>query len=102
MVNLTFLLMLGIIFIGYLLWSYIKTPTGPIDNKRRPFSFDEKASVIEKNVLKYRKKRCEKCGATENLSIDHIIPIDKGGHNGLDNLRLLCKGCNSRKGANRY
>ena len=72
----------------------------PIDNKRRPFSFDEKARVIEKIVKKYGTAQCEKCRATEDLAIDHIMPLARGGHNGLDNLTLLCKNCNSSKGAN--
>ncbi len=71
----------------------------PIDNKRRPFSFDEKVFVIAKNVLKWGKPRCEYCGAEKNFDIDHIKPIHKGGHNGIDNLQLLCKKCNQKKGA---
>ena len=33
-----------------------------------------------------------------NLTVDHIIPRVKGGHNHLDNLQLLCGACNSMKG----
>ena len=42
---------------------------------------------------------CQKCGATENLSIDHIIPVAKGGGNEDSNLQVLCRSCNSAKGA---
>lgn len=36
----------------------------------------------------------------DNLGeIDHIVPVCHGGSNELDNLRLLCKGCNRDKGA---
>ena len=42
---------------------------------------------------------CAHCGVTENLTIDHIIPLAKGGTNDLDNLQPLCKSCNSSKGA---
>lgn len=42
---------------------------------------------------------CKKCSSTENMTIDHIVPIAKGGKNELSNLQLLCKSCNSRKGA---
>jgi 5-methylcytosine-specific restriction endonuclease McrA len=43
---------------------------------------------------------CKYCGSTENLEIDHIIPLAKGGTNELDNLQILCKKCNRKKGVN--
>jgi 5-methylcytosine-specific restriction endonuclease McrA len=33
------------------------------------------------------------------MHIDHIIPRKAGGDHSLDNLRVLCKSCNLRKGA---
>ena len=42
---------------------------------------------------------CLHCGATENLSLDHIHPHSKGGPDTIDNLQTLCRPCNSRKGA---
>lgn len=44
-----------------------------------------------------RDKKCLKCGSEKRLSIDHIIPISKGGLNELDNLQCLCVRCNSKK-----
>lgn len=43
--------------------------------------------------------RCEQCGAREDLTVDHIVPISKGGKSTYANTRLLCRPCNSRKGA---
>lgn len=43
--------------------------------------------------------KCQCCGSTEHLTIDHIIPLARGGSNDLDNLQILCRSCNSRKGA---
>lgn len=42
--------------------------------------------------------RCVACGATNNITIDHIIPLAKGGTNCIDNLQPLCHSCNSSKG----
>ncbi len=44
---------------------------------------------------------CQKCGTTEKLTIDHIIPLAEGGSNDLSNLHTLCQSCNSRKGDRR-
>ena len=32
-------------------------------------------------------------------TLDHIIPLTRGGDNLIDNLRLLCRSCNSQKGS---
>jgi hypothetical protein len=40
---------------------------------------------------------CTECGSVEDLSIDHIIPVSRGGGDDLENLRFLCVPCNSRK-----
>ena len=37
--------------------------------------------------------RCQRCGATINLQMHHIIPRNKGGTNTLDNLITLCAKC---------
>ena len=42
--------------------------------------------------------RCRKCGKyTEDLEIDHIFPISKGGKSTYDNLQTLCHKCNQKK-----
>ena len=41
---------------------------------------------------------CANCGAAEDLVLDHILPIAKGGRSRLDNLQLLCAECNRIKG----
>ncbi len=44
---------------------------------------------------------CVYCGATEDLSLDHVVPRSKGGSDGEDNLVTCCRSCNSKKGAKR-
>ena len=41
---------------------------------------------------------CSNYFGAENLTIDHIQPISKGGDNTIQNIQLLCKPCNSSKG----
>lgn len=44
--------------------------------------------------------RCRKCGRrTNDLEIDHIFPIAKGGKSTFDNLQTLCHRCNCKKGS---
>lgn len=43
---------------------------------------------------------CAYCGADikTDYHIDHIIPISRGGGNGMDNITLSCPACNRAKG----
>jgi len=40
------------------------------------------------------------CGSIEDLQLDHKKPVAKGGPSVLENLRFLCRSCNSKKSAN--
>lgn len=52
---------------------------------------------LRESLLREAEHRCPKCDSTENLEIEHVIPISKGGSNERENLMVLCKSCNSRK-----
>lgn len=43
--------------------------------------------------------RCQACPSTTDLTIDHVFPQILGGGNDPSNLRVLCRSCNSSKGA---
>ena len=42
-------------------------------------------------------KHCVFCGATNELTVDHLIPKSRGGSDSSDNLVLACKSCNSSR-----
>lgn len=42
--------------------------------------------------------KCPYCPSTDNLSIDHILPLSRGGTHTEDNVELVCLPCNIRKG----
>ncbi|MER5898897.1 HNH endonuclease [Streptomyces mirabilis] len=37
--------------------------------------------------------------ASQDLTVDHIIPLAKGGTHHRENLRVLCRRCNSSRGS---
>lgn len=52
---------------------------------------------IREEVFKIYGKKCLCCGSTKNITIDHVMPVFKGGIDHIDNLQPLCKSCNSKK-----
>lgn len=43
------------------------------------------------------KYRCVCCGKRRPLTVDHIVPLSRGGSNGIENIQPLCKPCNQKK-----
>ena len=54
---------------------------------------------LRSKILKRYGYKCVNCGTNDNLTIDHIKPYIKGGPTKDNNLQVLCKSCNSKKGA---
>jgi hypothetical protein len=54
-------------------------------------------------TLVYRRDgyACVECGGDDvtQLTLDHRVPVSRGGGDDVENLRTLCRRCNSRKGA---
>jgi 5-methylcytosine-specific restriction endonuclease McrA len=61
-----------------------------IYRSRVPFS--------KKNVMIRDEFRCVYCGKEKGLTIDHVIPLSRGGKSSFENCVTACKDCNSKKG----
>ncbi len=60
--------------------------------KRKQFSQTKRTAIYNKN-----KGRCAICGKFvpyDVFTIDHVIPLAKGGTNKINNLQCTCKTCN--------
>ncbi|VVB17083.1 unnamed protein product [Arabis nemorensis] len=57
-----------------------------------------KNSLSRKNILLRDDYTCQYCSSRENLTIDHVIPISRGGEWTWQNLVAACSRCNSKKG----
>lgn len=55
--------------------------------------------ALREQILKKYQYKCCWCSSTDKLEIDHKKPYSKGGSNHPNNLQVLCKSCNSSKGA---
>jgi 5-methylcytosine-specific restriction endonuclease McrA len=54
---------------------------------------------VKAQVWQRDKGKCRNCGGNYALQLDHIKPFSLGGTTSVDNLQLLCRNCNQRKGA---
>lgn len=65
-------------------------------------NYDLKAVSIEEMMNWMQKSHtCEYCFqeiAIKDYSVDHRLPLARGGKNDYSNLHLICKSCNSMKG----
>lgn len=61
---------------------------------RKSISSPKRLRVYKKDGYK-----CVSCGTSEDLSVDHIHPVSRGGSNDMANLQTMCLPCNMSKGA---
>jgi 5-methylcytosine-specific restriction endonuclease McrA len=52
-----------------------------------------------KSVIEAQAGRCLHCNTLTSLTVDHIVPLARGGTNWISNIQGLCRRCNSVKGA---
>lgn len=51
-----------------------------------------------RNLCELYNNKCVACKNKRKLTVDHIVPLSKGGSNYLSNIQPLCGSCNSSKG----
>ncbi|MEO8065521.1 MAG: HNH endonuclease [Candidatus Doudnabacteria bacterium] len=59
--------------------------------------------ALRKRVYIRDKYICGYCGVrkkSSSLNVDHIIPVSKGGYDGIENFVTACKNCNHTKFVN--
>ena len=55
--------------------------------------------LSRKNILRRDAHRCQYCGRGDiPLTIDHVVPISRGGEDTWENLVCACVQCNNKKG----
>jgi hypothetical protein len=83
------------------LWNPMLNPTFSSrttkNENKRYISKSDKSTIWERD-----KGKCQNCGSTYAIQIDHIQPFSHGGKTNLGNLRLLCRNCNQSKGTNTF
>ena len=52
----------------------------------------------KKNVYRRDDHACQYCGSGDHLTLDHILPLSKGGRTNWENVVCCCRMCNARKG----
>jgi 5-methylcytosine-specific restriction endonuclease McrA len=51
----------------------------------------------KKNVMIRDGYTCQYCGASTKLTIDHVIPVSRGGKSDFENCVSACQDCNNKK-----
>ena len=85
---------------------YNRTNKGRETNRRstanRRATLMERRSTLTREdweaIKRSQAQRCAYCKKKRPLTIDHVIPLSKGGHHEATNVVAACKPCNSRKG----
>jgi 5-methylcytosine-specific restriction endonuclease McrA len=84
-------------------WSRAQAPPGwrrvgtapraqPRGQRRRPISAAKRARIYRRDG-----HRCVACGTGEDLTLDHRLPIAKGGGDDDSNFQTMCAPCNLAK-----
>ncbi len=96
--------------LGSVSFCHVRTKTEEVKKQEEPKKNlrVSKASLSRRNpsrmiaiyhllALEYLGGKCIKCKTTNDLQIDHIVPISPGGSDEKQNLQILCHSCHVEK-----
>lgn len=72
-------------------------------HRRRTWKMHNGRNDLTADEIKLLKESfpfCVYCGTDEDLTIDHIVPLSKGGENTFGNCTIACRSCNASKSDN--
>lgn len=72
-------------------------------NRRRTWKLHNGRNDLTSEEIKLLKESfpfCVYCGTDKDLTIDHIVPLSKGGENTFGNCTIACRSCNASKSDN--
>ncbi len=53
--------------------------------------------VNRREVLRRDNYTCQYCGSNKHLTLDHVMPLSRGGQHTWNNVVAACESCNQRK-----
>ena len=71
-------------------------------HRRRALKRGATVGPVDEAAIYERDKFCIYCGATKDLTLDHLVPLSRGGAHIQDNLAVACRSCNSCKHTKTY
>jgi len=60
--------------------------------------YKNRVPLTKKNIMVRDDFKCVYCGSAFNLTIDHIVPVSRGGKTSFENCVTSCRECNNNKG----
>ena len=68
-----------------------------VSKRRALLKGAETNHISDKEISTLYASPCFYCGATDNITMEHLIPLSRGGRHSIGNLAPMCEGCNKSK-----